>query len=305
MIISHRVVAESLKILLKHNAVCDPETSAARENPLYLASREGHKDVVSELISRGVVVDRKALGGESSFMAAARFRRLETAEQLLRSGADINFMDTAGNTALIRAVFNDDDLVTQFLLQRKCSVSIANYNGETALTVACRLGHVKMATKLAEHGADINSRDEQLQSPLISAIMANIADVAMYLIDMRADLEIADIWGSTALMHSVQNCALNRVSARLLDAGCDVNRADRRFMTALMHACASNNIDCALLLIRRGGDLSMTNDDGLTAIQLLQDQSVATILQDAARDFTPRPSKFPLSKPKWLEEVVE
>src|SRR5262249_10855251 len=69
----------------------------------------------------------------------------------------------------------------------------------------------------------------------------------------------------TALHRAVQNGCLELVQA-LLDAGADVNCADKSKWTPLIFAaCVSASPECVRLLIERGADVNAIGPDGKTA----------------------------------------
>jgi len=57
-------------------------------------------------------------------------------------------------------------------------------------------------------------------------------DVAMYLIEAGADVNIADANNATPLLHAAGNCVANEVVRALIDAGADPTPATRGGTTA-------------------------------------------------------------------------
>ena len=68
------------------------------------------------------------------------------------------------------------------------------------------------------------------------------------LLSARADMEVQDHVGMTALMRSSRAGHLQVVRA-LLGAGCDKNLCDHGGLTAVLHACQTGHVEVKSLLV--------------------------------------------------------
>ena len=75
--------------------------------------------------------------------------------------------------------------------------------GMTALLYAAREGNVESAVALVEGGADINEVNADKFSPLVMAVVNGHLDLAMRLLERRADPRLATLTGLTALYAAV------------------------------------------------------------------------------------------------------
>jgi ankyrin repeat protein len=75
--------------------------------------------------------------------------------------------------------------------------------GWTPLLFAARQGCLACAKNLAEAGADLNLQDPDGVSPAVTAIVNSHYNVATYLIEKGADVNLADHWGRAALWAAV------------------------------------------------------------------------------------------------------
>lgn len=103
------------------------------------------------------------------------------------------------------------------------------------------------------------------------------------LIEAKADVNCADQWGTTALMHAARGNRLSSLNA-LIEANADVNRTDRDGNTALMKAAESHNTECLKALIQANANIHYSTQTGETALtQAAQDRNlpICTILVDA------------------------
>lgn len=130
--------AQTLHLLLKADPFCDVNHSACRggETPLHAAAEGGFLEAVDCLLAaRGVdvnaVADTSGEGSETPLQRAAEGGHLEVVVRLLDAGADIDFQDSLG---------------------------------QTALHLACHYGCVDVADYLKARGADQSLRDRRNRS---------------------------------------------------------------------------------------------------------------------------------------------
>ena len=76
---------------------------------------------------------------------------------LLDAGADINAKDSMGRTALMWAVFTENEKAVSLLLKRGADVTVTAKNNDTALSVARQLGNINITRLLQQTGAEQQS----------------------------------------------------------------------------------------------------------------------------------------------------
>ena len=131
----------------------------------------------------------------------------------------------------------------------------------TALSRAIYDGQSDTAKLLLARGADIESRDGLGDTPLIFAT-SRIPVLLRNLLDRGANPNSANSELETALMRAY---GVDEVLA-LLDHGADLEKKDKRGMTALMFAVSSRNMQKVSLLLERGAEVNARNASGLTAL---------------------------------------
>ena len=77
---------------------------------------------------------------------AAREGNLAVAEEMLAKGADVNFQDGEGKSALMLAAESGHTEVVRVLLEAGADVDSKDGNGCTALTLAAARGHVAVGS---------------------------------------------------------------------------------------------------------------------------------------------------------------
>ena len=131
---------ETVESLIKAGANINP-SEAARTTALIVAAQRGHLGVVKILIEKGAPVDAEGGSGGTALAHAVAYlegskARIEMADLLLRSGADVNFVTRSYNgcqTALMLAARNSDLETVKFLLANRADVNATCEGGETAL----------------------------------------------------------------------------------------------------------------------------------------------------------------------------
>ncbi|KAL7629604.1 hypothetical protein AAE478_001126 [Parahypoxylon ruwenzoriense] len=108
-----------------------------------------------------------------ALISAARYGYYEIVTALLDAGANINYQDEYGNTALQFSCWNSNSRVTQLLLSRVPDVDRADNDNFTALTDAARRGATECLKLLLDAGANPEIESISGKRPLIRAADAD------------------------------------------------------------------------------------------------------------------------------------
>ena len=149
----------------------------------------------------------------------------EVAEILLDHGADPNVEYV--NTPLIHwASWWNDAHFADLLLSHGADVELNDGRGGTLLHgVAERGVSGDIVEVLLEHNIDINARDYEGQTALLSAVRQsrkNFRSLVTQLLGFGVSVDHSDVYGRTALSWAVVHRAV-KIACQLLEAGADVN----------------------------------------------------------------------------------
>lgn len=100
-------------------------------------------------------------------MIAAEHGQSKIVELLLSKGADINFVTSEGDSALVLAAMNNRSELVECLLEKGASPNAKDSDGRSALTLAFRSGDVEKVKALLRLGANI--QESETESPLLIA----------------------------------------------------------------------------------------------------------------------------------------
>lgn len=264
--------------------------SLAADLRLVEAVKSGDKVAVRSLLAEPVDVNATQGDGATALAWAAHRNDLETAELLIRAGANAVIANDYGVTPLSLACTNGNAALVEKLLEAGANPNAAQLSGETVLMTCARSGNLDaVKSLLARGGVDVNAKENNRgQTALMWAVAAKHPEVARVLLEHGADLNarsrVLELFASkrveyygkdvhyptvrggfTPLMFAARVGDLD--SARvLLEAGAKVNDASPDDGSALVVASASGHEKLALFLLEKGADPNIADAMGITAL---------------------------------------
>jgi ankyrin repeat protein len=165
-----------------------------------------------------------AAAGSSDLADAAMNGNKAAVRSLLLKKADVNATQVDGTTALHWAVRADDLETADLLIRAGANASAANREGVMPMQLAAINGSAAMLEKLIKAGADPNAPLSKFKdSALMLASRTGKVDAMKVLIDHGAQVNAVETWGgTTALMWAVSERHLAAVKL-LLASNADIN----------------------------------------------------------------------------------
>ncbi|MEI9812776.1 MAG: ankyrin repeat domain-containing protein [Acidobacteriota bacterium] len=265
--------------------------------PLHYAARNHDITAVRALLAKGEKADAENRYGVTPLLLVVEQGDVETMNALIAAGADVNHVLPEGETILMTAARTGNVAVLQALLKRDARVgTLDGFYGESALHWAVAENHAGAVRALMDAGADVNMRTAPAKfarrnagltrlslgewTPLMYAARDGVMDAAKVLIERKADVNLTDPDGTTALVLAIINYHYDFASM-LLDHGADPNIADGTGMGALYAAVDMNTLPwmfgrpeivapskvTGLQLIEKLLDKGAKPDTALTAVQ--------------------------------------
>jgi len=195
--------------------------------PLYLACETGNAVMVEKLLKAGADPNATVLlHGETPLMVASRSGKIDTVKMLLDRGAQVNAKETLRETtAVMWAAEQNHADVVKLLVERGADVTIqskkeiakkqygvvyktkegSSAGGTTALVLAAREGAIESVAALLAAKADPNQTTGDGSSSLLVSIQNGHYDVAKYLVEHGADVNLANDKGWNPLYLAVKH----------------------------------------------------------------------------------------------------
>jgi len=207
--------------------------------------------------SSGPTTDASAFKYEY-FFTYVKKSDYENVRKALRNGFRIDQCDYAGKQAIHWAVINNDGRMMLLLLDHGADINARNRDGDTPLFLFLRFGTERhddeMIRSLLRNGADVNAKNNAGQTPLHQAAMWGTFERAAVLVRNGAHVNARDHSGNTPLHMAARWGGRSRIAALLLENGAEVNPRGELFTTPLRQAILSGDEKTIALLKERGAE---------------------------------------------------
>jgi ankyrin repeat protein len=153
---------------------------------IFDAARNGDTIELKEWIRKdSSLINGSNASGYSPLIIAAYNNQPGAVKVLLASGANPDFRDKMGNTALIGICFKGYAAIGEALLQQGADVNLANYNDATPLIFASTFGNTEIVQLLLKYKAAVDKKDNSGKTALEHAILQGNEQVAGFLKSAR------------------------------------------------------------------------------------------------------------------------
>ena len=235
--------------------------------PLHQAASRGRAPVVSILIAAGAEVNAKNIDGDTPLHRAARYGHASAVSILIASGAEVNAKNIDGDTPLARTWRSSVGSRVAVML-----IAAGGHWGEpcengfvvsTSWRTPCICNSPKVKTHMgkacmsADHAPPVHSLDDWQD-----AIRANDTTLIAHFIAEHGQDPDED-YG----LHSTVGNGYHLAARVLIEGGANVDLRQSG-ETPLHLAVRSEQSEMITLLLNRGANASLANDDGETPLHL-------------------------------------
>ncbi|TGL61431.1 ankyrin repeat domain-containing protein [Leptospira sarikeiensis] len=277
------------------------EANTELDRQFLTSVKEGDLKKVELLLSQGATVDAKDDEGRTAIMLA---QGEDVVEFLIKHGANINAQDVDGNSVLfyrllpilkVKIPDMDDLAEAKRLIESGALVEYTARKGEdqkpvSLLNMAIRNQSLALVKFLIENGANANHDPGGVEEyPLFLAVggASSPASLAIteYLLangskavftsrlkDAYTPAGSHQIGARNAFHYATES---KQIDPKILDvlakAGTNLNHRDAEGKTPLMEAIERKNIQASQKLIQLGADLSLSDNQGKTALDLAKE----------------------------------
>ncbi|XP_062706438.1 ankyrin-3 isoform X8 [Aedes albopictus] len=230
-------------------------------NALHLAAKDGHFEIVQELLKRGANVDNATKKGNTALHIASLAGQKEIIQLLLQYNASVNVQSQNGFTPLYMAAQENHDECVNLLLAKGANPALATEDGFTPLAVAMQQGHDKVVAVLLES----DTRGKVRLPALHIAAKKDDVKAATLLLENEHNPDVSSKSGFTPL-HIAAHYGNVNVAQLLIEKGADVNFTAKHNITPLHVACKWGKLNMVSMLIKNSARIDSVTRDGLTPL---------------------------------------
>eukprot|EP01041_Mallomonas_annulata_P002532 gene2532-4932_t len=220
-------------------------TSSSKESAKIVKIREKLESIESRQESQKQFLHQISIEEQMTedLANACQHGKLQAARQILRKGANVNSLDSAGFLPIHYCCAGGFESLVRLLLEYGSDVS-SYLSGYAPIVIASQNGHSNIVKILMEFGADVEEKGKGGYPAIVAAATNCHRDCVLTLVHYGADVNAVDLGGNTALHTLAKQSNPGAVIEFLLD--CD------GIDTALQNKQGSSPLQLALSVMNVG-----------------------------------------------------
>jgi ankyrin repeat protein len=241
----------------------------AGSESLLTAAMEGDAAKLQSLLNKGADVNTARADGVTALLEAIFYNNNPHAiDVLIRAGADVNVSDSYGVNLLHLACLNRDAELVQKLLSKGADANRAKITGETPLLTCSNTGTIDGVSALLTHGAKVNAKEsKEDQTALMWASSEGYGNVVNLLVDAGADVHARSRTITLAKPHIVEYSLDLSVWGSNYPTSIRWHEVAGAF-TALHFAARNGKLETARVLLDGGANINDTHPEHGNALMI-------------------------------------
>lgn len=235
-------------------------------------------DSVEKLLSiLGVDPNAKGWNADEALLSLAKIRKagqdveskpnmIETFHYLLNRGANVEAVDTDGNSSLHYASRGGHVFLVKLLYERGAGINVTNNKGYTSLHNAASGGHTAVMEFLLSKGARLEQRDKaRHHTALHCAVSYDRPQTVEFLLQIGAKIETRSKLSNTPLILAA-DWGLVTVADVLLKHGAKLEADGGDGRTPLHAAALKGHVAMIEYLLNNGASIESKDEEGSTPL---------------------------------------
>ncbi len=210
--------------------------------------------------------------------------------QSCNSSAEVNNQNNP-QMIIIEAVETGNVAKVENELKKGVDVNTTNKNKQSLLLIATHRNDVRMAELLVRYRANVNQQDQILDSPFLYAGAAGHLELIQLFLANGARFDVFNRYNGTALIPACERGHIAVVRTLANTKGFPIDHINRLGWTALLEAVILGNgsktyFQIVEILIEAGTDVNIADKDGVTPLQHAKSRGftqIAELLSKAAQ----------------------
>ncbi len=274
-----------------------PQSTDNKVPLAHIINNKNYDEVLLTLYAAGMDLNAVDGSGQTALHEACGRNETGKAKSLLDVGANPNALNEFGQRPLDITMdhysysYDDKPELIAHMLLRGASpdISPALETKYAPLHLAAFRGYKDAMLLLIRYNARIDEPDRTPAglTPLLAAATAGERAAVTLLHKAGADILKKDRYGRNALHHAARNGSENLIGDLLALAPFDIDAQDNKGRTALINACRREKPDAAALLLQRGADPWVHDEDGWAAVHHIADAASTRLLDVFAEKLSP------------------
>ncbi|MBV6494884.1 MAG: hypothetical protein LDLANPLL_02921 [Turneriella sp.] len=276
--------------VLVENKIDLSQVDSSGSYAIHVAAANGLSDAVEKILVIDAGKMQLNANGDTPLIAASRYGMEHVLIIMAKFFQQANERNKFGDTPLIESSRSGNIKAVELILKYKPTVPAANYNGQTAvsiaryynftdiarllesfgaenpvaskeLLIAAKTKNLPMAIGAVNRGANVNVEDENGYSPLSYAVELGNKPMVDFLRSKGAWNALA----SRRLVLAIRNDN-SEIFKNSLNEYADINYTDKVLQTPLLVAASFGNYDMVKTLLERGAFVNARDRDGYSAV---------------------------------------
>ena len=275
------------------------------DSSLHISICSKNLELVKILLNAGANINTQKLNGYSILHYASVFNEIAIIKELVERGAHINIMTIHGTTPMSIAVSEGHLSIVKYLYEHGATVSedsfeilidkeyidILKYFKKVGLHVPARLiSHAvyenkpKFINLLSKMGGDLNYIDENMDTPLSTAMYDKSYECMEALCKAGANMNMLDLRTNSSHIKTTIVRGDSKALQILLDNGVNINSIIHdsyllHYALLLIHIYPADDLikTCVKEIIKRAPDFTLINQSGQDAFEIAKEYGLDDI----------------------------